>query len=117
MKSFEDLDIYKESYRLALLIHEMSLTLPAYELYEQGSQIRRSTKSIKDNIAEGYGRKRYKAEFIRFLIFSHSSCDEAISQLKMINDIYQKGEPLITEYINLSKKIYNFILYVEKEWK
>lgn len=88
MKSYKDLDIYKLAYQYALEIHQMSMQLPKYELYEQGSQIRRSSKSIKDDIAEGYGRRRYKAEFIRFLIFAHSSCDETISQLQMINDIH-----------------------------
>ncbi|MEZ4906476.1 MAG: four helix bundle protein [Saprospiraceae bacterium] len=60
------------------------MQLPNYEMYEQGSQIRRSSKSIKDNIAEGYGRKKYKADFIKFLIFAHASCDETISQRAMI---------------------------------
>ena len=54
MKSYLDLEIYQLAYKLAIEVHEMSLTLPKYELYEQGSQIRRSSKSIKDNIAEGY---------------------------------------------------------------
>ena len=78
------------AYDSAFEIHEMTMQLPKYEMYEQGSQIRRSSKSIKDNIAEGYGRKRYKQDFIRFLIFAHSSCDETLSQLNMINDIHYK---------------------------
>jgi len=44
----------------------MSLTLPRFELYETGSQIRRSSKSIRSNIVEGYGRRRYKFDYIRF---------------------------------------------------
>lgn len=97
----------------------MSLNLPKYELYEQGSQVRRSTKSIKDNIAEGYGRRRYKDEFIRFLIFAHSSCDEAISQLTMINELYFENIGLkdkIQEYELLGAKINKFIQYVETSW-
>ena len=66
MKSYRDLDIYKIAYRLALDVHKMTMTLPRYELYEQGSQVRRSSKSIVDNIVEGYGRKKYKQDFIRF---------------------------------------------------
>ena len=85
MKSYKDLEIYQLAYKLAIEVHTMTLQLPNYELYEQGSQIRRSSKSIKDTIAEGYGRRRYKTEFIRYLIFAHSSCDETISQLNMIN--------------------------------
>ncbi|MEA1896992.1 MAG: four helix bundle protein, partial [Bacteroidota bacterium] len=71
MKSFEDLEIYQMGFKLAIQVHEMSMKLPKYELYEQGSQVRRSSKRIKDTIAEGYGRRRYKEEFLRFLVFAH----------------------------------------------
>jgi four helix bundle protein len=94
MNSYKELDIYKLAYRLAIDVHKMTMTLPKYELYEQGSQVRRSSKSIKDNIAEGFGRRRYKDEFVRFLVFAHSSCDEAISQLTMINEIYFENKGL-----------------------
>lgn len=119
MKSYRDLEVFKISYRLALETHEMTMTLPKYELYEQGSQLRRSSKSIKDNIVEGYGRKRYKADFIRFLVYAHSSCDEAIEQINMISDIHFKEKPLtslIEEYDILGRKINKFIQYVENNW-
>jgi four helix bundle protein len=51
MGGFKDLEIYNISYALAIRVHRASLKLPQFELYEQGSQIRRSTKSIKDTIA------------------------------------------------------------------
>jgi four helix bundle protein len=119
MKSYRDLDIYQIAYRLAVNVHRMTLTLPKYEMYEQGSQVRRSTKSIKDNIVEGYGRKRYKLEFVRYLVFAHASCDEAISQLTMIDEIHFESKgltDLISEYEILGRKIYKFIEYVEKNW-
>jgi four helix bundle protein len=119
MNSYRDLDIYKMSYSLAVKVHKMTLGLPKYELYEQGSQVRRSTKSIKDNIVEGYGRKRYKQEFIRFLVFAHASCDEAVSQLTMIDEIHFESKgltDLLSEYEVLGRKIYKFIDYVEKNW-
>ncbi len=119
MKSYRDLEIYKTAYKLALEVHKMSLTLPKYEIYEQGSQVRRSSKSVKDTIVEGYGRRRYKDDFIRFLIYSQSSCDEAISQLNMIIDIHFPDKTLnelINEYDILGKKINKFIQYVEKSW-
>jgi len=65
-------------------IHRMSLALPKFELYEEGSQIRRSSKSIRFNIVEGYGRRRYKQEFIRFLVFAQGSCDETIDHLESL---------------------------------
>ncbi|MFW5755724.1 MAG: four helix bundle protein [Tangfeifania sp.] len=119
MNSYRDLDIYKMSYSLAIKVHQMTLTLPKYEMYEQGSQVRRSTKSIKYNIVEGYGRKRYKQEFIRFLVFAHASCDEAVSQLTMIDEIHYESRgltELISEYEILGRKVYKFIDYVERSW-
>ena len=120
MKSYKELEIYQLAYKLAIEVHNMTMNLPKYELYEQGSQVRRSSKSIKDTIAEGYGRRRYKNEFIKFLIYAHSSCDESISQLNMISDIHYHESPLtelISNYENLGGKINKFIQYVETSWK
>jgi len=50
MKSFKDLEIYITAFDLAKRVHRALLTLPQFELYEQGSQIRRSSKSIKDQL-------------------------------------------------------------------
>ncbi|MCP4411457.1 MAG: four helix bundle protein, partial [Gammaproteobacteria bacterium] len=46
-QSYKDLDIYKMARKLAVEIHKMSLELPKFEMYEEGSQIRRSSKSVK----------------------------------------------------------------------
>ncbi len=70
MSNFRDLDIFKLAFKLSIKVHKLSLLLPKFELYEQGSQIRRSSKSIKDNVVEGYGRRRYKADFIKFLVYA-----------------------------------------------
>lgn len=120
MSGYKDLEIYNISFELALKVHAASLKLPKFELYEQGSQIRRSSKSIKDTIAEGYGRRRYKAEYIRFLIFAHASCDEANSQLDMLIILYpdiKEFAELKIPYENLGGKINNYIQYVEKNWR
>ena len=76
MKNYKDLEIYQLSYDLAIKIHKLSLKLPRYELFEEGSQIRKSSKGITSCIVEGYGRRRYKADFIKFLTYAHASCDE-----------------------------------------
>jgi len=119
MGNYKELEIYQISFTLAIKVHQLTMTLPKYELYEQGSQVRRSAQSIKDNIAEGFGRRRYKLEYIRYLIFAHASCDEAINQLEMINKLYFAESPidaLINEYNTLGSKINRFIQHVEKNW-
>ena len=70
MKSYRELEVYNESKRFALAIHKMSLTLPEFEMYEEGGQIRRSFKSVTSMIAEGYGRRRYRADFTEYLIYA-----------------------------------------------
>ncbi len=121
MKSHEDLDIYKISLALFYEIHQSSLQLPKHELYELGSQIRRSADSVNSNIVEGYGRKRYKADFIKFLVYSHASCLETKAHLIKIKHIYMGLLPdvdrFISDYDILGAKIYNFIQYVESNWK
>jgi four helix bundle protein len=83
--SYRDLEIWTLARQIAIGVHRMTLQiLPKFETYEEGSQIRRSAKSICANIVEGYGRRRYKQEFIRFLVFAHSSCDETIDHLEML---------------------------------
>ena len=119
MKSYRDLEIYKIAFDLSIEVHYKSLKLPKFELYEQGSQVRRSSKSIKNNIAEAYGRKRYKADLIRFLIYSHASCDECLNQLNTLSIIYkdQSWKLLYERYDELGRKINKFIQYVEINWR
>ena len=88
MSGLKELKIYQQAYQLALQVHKASLKLPKFELYEQGSQIRRSSKSIKDTISEGYGRRRYKADYIKFLVYAQASCDECLGQIEMIMELY-----------------------------
>ena len=121
MKSYKDLEIYNLSYDLAIKIHKMSLTLPKYELYEEGGQIRRSSKGVTSCIVEGYGRRKYKADFVKFLIYAHASCDETILHLNFINDTHELNEKeisfLLDSYNELGRKINTFIQYVDKSWK
>jgi four helix bundle protein len=121
MKSYRDLDIYKESKRLAIAIHKLSLTLPKLEMYEEGSQIRRSSKSVTSNIVEGYGRGRYKADFIKYLVYSQSECDETIVHLDFLFETgsltdKSKYEELNKEYDSLSRRINKFTQWVEENW-
>ena len=88
MKSYKDLDIYNLSLNLFYKTHQISLKLPKYELYELGSQIRRSSDSVPTNIVEGYGRKRYKADFIKFLTYSHTSNLETLCHFEKIQNLY-----------------------------
>jgi four helix bundle protein len=121
-QSYRDLDIYKKAHKLAIEIHEMSLKLPKFELYEEGSQIRKSSKPVKSTIVEGFGRRRYKQEFIKFLTYSLASCDETRDHLDTLYETKSlrdkaKYDYFCEEYDHLGKMISNFIKSVERGHK
>jgi four helix bundle protein len=121
MKSYKDLEIYVESKRLAIEVHKMSLRLPKFELYEEGSQVRRSSKSVTSMIVEGYGRRRYKADFIKYLIYAQSECDETITHLDFLVETgsatdREEIDRLKNDYDILSKRINKFTQWVEEEF-
>ena len=75
--SFEDLEVFQRAYRMSLEIHRESLNFPQIEQRVLADQLRRASRSICANVAEGYGRqKRSKAEFTRFLQMAIGSSDE-----------------------------------------
>jgi len=85
--SYEDSEVYKMAKQLAAEIHRMTLgELPKFEMYEEGSQIRRSSKSIVANFAEGYGRRTYRAEYLKFLTYALASCDETKAHLELLHE-------------------------------
>ena len=81
--SYKNIEIWKLEEELVVEVHDMTLKkLPKFEMFEEGAQIRKSMKSVKATIVEGYGRKRYKAEFVKFLVYSLGSNDETIDHLE-----------------------------------
>ncbi len=120
-KSYKDLEVYQISFDLFVRLHRFSFKMPKYETYELGSQVRRSADSVNSNIVEGYGRRSYKKDFIKFLIYAHASNDETINHLKKIEKIYpnltKEAYELRNEYDLLGKKLYRFIEYVTDNWK
>ncbi len=110
IQSYQDLEVYKRSYKLALEIHKIAQTFPDIERHELGSQIRRSAISIALNIAEGYGRKDSAAEFKHFLRNALGSCNETRVLVDAAADLgYINKEQHIRwsqEYEILSKQLY-----------
>ena len=96
----------------------MSLQLPKFELFEEESQIRRSSKSVTSMIVEGYGRRRYKADFIKYLVYAQAECDETINHLAFLfetESLKDKSsyEKLHAGHDMLSKKINKFAQWVD----
>ena len=117
--SYKNLEIWKLADELVVAIHEMTITkLLKFEMFEEGSQIRRSCKSVKSNIVEGYGRKRYKAEFIKFLVYALGSNDETIDHLETLYKTKSLQDEVLYNYLHgkleiTGKKINLFIKGVD----
>ena len=105
---------------LVVDIHKMTLVeLPKFEMYEEGSQIRRSIKSVKSTIVEGYGR-RYKQDYIRFFTYALASNDETTDHLETLYETGSLKTKILYKDIHerleiLGKKLNLFIQSVEKK--
>jgi four helix bundle protein len=86
--SYKNLEIWTLAKELSIEIHKVTMMLPKFEQFEEAQQIRRSIKTVRSTIVEGYGRRYYKAEFIKFIIYALASNDETIDHLEML---YETG--------------------------
>jgi four helix bundle protein len=116
-QGFKKLDIYNLSHQLAVEVHEMSLKLPKHEMYEEGSQIRRSSKSVSAQIVEGYCLRKYKNEYLHYLYRSYASAEETIEHLEYLHDTKSLSDEVFRNlrdrYEDLCKKEFKFIQSVE----
>jgi len=118
--SYKKLEIWQLARELVIDIHKMTLTkLPKFEMFEEGSQIRKSSKSVRSTVVEGYGRRRYKQEFIRFLTYAIASNDETVDHLETLYETKSlSDEPLYQSLHDrsdlLGKKLNLFIQSVGK---
>jgi four helix bundle protein len=103
--------------------YQITGSFPSSEQFGLMSQMRRAAVSISSNLAEGVARsgRQYKADFIKFLVYSQASCDETITHLNFIKDAHKEKaaevSELIAAYEELGKKINRFITYVQTNWK
>lgn len=77
-RGFEDLKCYRLALDVMVNAHQLAKSLPADEKYDLVSQIRRSSKSVSANIAEGYGRYHY-LDTLRFYSIARGSLNETLS--------------------------------------
>jgi len=118
IKRFEDLEIWQEARRLSKEIISISKNTELSKYFKFNAQIKDSSGSVMDNIAEGFERNG-NAEFRQFLSIAKGSSGEARSQLYRVfdNDYINEEQlkSLVAEYEKLSIKIHNFITYLNKK--
>ncbi|MBN9311581.1 MAG: four helix bundle protein [Chryseobacterium sp. 39-10] len=118
IKRFEDLEIWQESRKLSKEIISIAKTTDLKLDYRFKEQIKSSSGSVVDNIAEGFERNGNQ-EFRQFLSIAKGSAGEARSQVyRLFDNGYinqEKLDFLVSEYEKLSGKINNFIVYLNKK--
>ena len=106
IRTFEDLEVYRKAYCLALDVHKTSLEFPKSEQYALADQMRRASKSICANIAEGFAKQRHSSpEFRRFVSMAIGSSDEMKVWSSFAKDLGYIDE----EKNNAWKEQYSFV--------
>ena len=117
IQSFKDLRVYQESYDLAVIINKAILWLPASEKYDLVDQMRRASKSIPANIAEGYAKRLSEKEFRKYLLSAVGSGNEMVVHISFAKDLgFWKPdfcEDLLKRYDGVGKQLTRLI----QSWK
>ena len=112
-KGYKALEVWKLAREVVIEVHAMTLKLPKFEMYEEGSQIRKSSKNVKSTIVEGYGRGIYKQEYLKFLVYALASNDETRDHLETLYDTKSLTDEVVHKRIHdkvdlLGRKLHDF---------
>jgi len=117
IKTFRDLEVYQESYKLMITVHTAVKNFPVFERNDLSSQIRRASKSCPANIAEGWAKRRFEKEFKHHLDSAIGSANEMEVHIETARDLdyWQKdfSEDLLIRYQKLGGKLTN----LQRNWK
>jgi four helix bundle protein len=105
VKTHRDLIVYQLSYKLAMEIFEITKSFPKDEIYSLVSQIRKSSRSVPANIAEGWAKRRYENVFLRHLNDANGSCEETKVWLDFSKDCKYTSEETCDKFANEYNRI------------
>ena len=86
IKSFTDLEVWKEGHKLVILVYRETELFPQKEVFALTNQMRRCVVSVTSNIAEGFSRQSYK-EKVQFYCIAQGSLTELQNQLLIARDV------------------------------
>ncbi len=118
MRGYRDLKVYQLAYKLAMEIFNESKSFPKEERYSLTDQIRRSSRSVATNIAEGYRKRRYQNMFISKMADADSEANETQVWLDFAYDCnflsQERHDELMSGYEDIGKMLGSMITTPEK---
>ena len=117
IKSYRDIEAYQRAKKILVPVHQLTNRLPRHERFDLADQMRRASKSVVDNIVEGYSHKGTPAKAKSFWRLSMGSANEMVEHLEQSYELkYLKQElvqPYIDEYTIVAKQLNKLI----QNWK
>ncbi len=118
IKDCSELSVYRKAYEKSLEIHRETLKYPKLEQYELARQMRRASKSICANIAEGFGKQSISAaEFKRFLSMAIGSADEMRVWIRYSLDLGYINEAQSINWNESYTEIAKMLNGLHSKWK
>ena len=110
---FKDLIVYKKAFTLAMEVYEISKSFPKEEKYSMTDQIRRCSRSVCANIAEGYRKRIYVRHFISKLTDSDAENSETLVWLDFgfaCNYLSLETQERMVQQANEIGKLLNYMI-------
>lgn len=117
-KGFRDLKVYRLGYNLSLEVFELTKGFPAEEKFSLSDQIRRSSRSVAANIAEGYRKRRYSLAFVAKMVDADGEATETQVWLDTARDCgylsSERHQELINSYEEVGRMLGGMIAHPER---
>ncbi|MBZ9776414.1 four helix bundle protein [Mesorhizobium sp. CO1-1-8] len=118
IKRARDLEVYKRAYAVSLDVHRTTLAFPKIEQYALADQLRRSSKGICANLAEGFAKQTHsKPEFARFISMAMGSCSEVDTWISYAFDLGYISQAQLDEWLQSYAHIYGMLVNLREKLK
>ncbi len=115
---YRDLKVYQLAYKLAMDVFHITQSFPKEEKYSLTDQIRRSTRSVPANIAEGWKKRQYPKSFVSKIVDAAGEAGETEVWLDVSKDAgyleVDRYEELVAGYEEVNRMLYGIIANHEK---
>jgi four helix bundle protein len=118
IKRAKDLEVYRRAYAVSLEVHRATLVFPKIEQYALADQMRRSSKAICANLAEGFAKQTHsRPEFARFISMAMGSCSEVETWISYAFDLGYITQAQRDEWLQAYVHIYGMLVNLRERLK